>query len=525
MSNSPADTKEWSDLEKLSQEIKGLNVQDFFSSDKDRFQKLSCSFDGIFIDYSKQHINETILQTLSKLAASCDVQGKREAMFSGAPMNTTEGRAVLHTALRRPKTEAVNVDGIDVMPDIHETLQRIKTFSDSIRNKQYLGATGKPIEKIVSIGVGGSYLGPRLVCETLCHDKDSIPVYFVSNIDGQEIENILSKCDPETTLLIIISKSFGTQETMTNATIAKKWLQAGLGPKADIFKHFAAISVNKEAANSFGIVDENFFPIWKWVNGRFSLWSAVGLPICIKLGFEAFKELLRGAHAMDRHFQNAPLEKNMPVLMALIGIWNRNFLNCNTQAILPYAQRLSFLPAYIQQLEMESNGKSVNLDGHPITDYKTSPVIFGEVGTNAQHSFYQLLHQGSDIIPSDFIGVINPEGGSDRSHKLLLSNMLAQGQAMMQGRRDESEPHRYFDGNKPNSTILLEKLDAYHLGMLIALYEHKCFVQGVIWNINSFDQFGVELGKELSRKIEENNLSDADSSTKGLFSLIHKDQK
>lgn len=522
MSNSPADKKEWQELSRLSREIENLHLNDLFTNDQNRFKNFSCHVDGLFFDYSKQRINDKIIQTLSSLANSCGVNEKRESMFAGKPINTTENRAVLHTALRRAETDSIVIEGNDVTADIHATLKKLKNFSETVRNKKYSGATGKPITQIISIGVGGSDLGPRLICETLGDNKNHIPTYFVSNIDGREIENALNQCNPETTLFIVVSKSFGTQETLTNATTAIKWLQSALPDDADVFKHFVAISANRKAAQDFGIIDDNFFPIWEWVNGRFSLWSAVGLPICIKLGYDVFEELLRGARAMDKHFQEASFEKNIPVLMALIGIWNRNFLSCRTHAILPYAQNLFYLPAYIQQLEMESNGKSVNLDGEPITDYKTNPIIFGEVGTNGQHSFYQLLHQGSDTVPCDFIGVIHHDSNLENQHKLLLSNMLAQGQAMMQGRRDAKEPHRYFEGNKPSSTILLEKLDAYHLGMLIALYEHKCFVQGVIWNINSFDQFGVELGKELSRKIEENNLSDADSSTKGLFSLIHK---
>ena len=527
MSNNPTQKPEWKDLAAHAAEIKKQHLNDLFSNDMSRFDNFSVEIDGLFFDYSKQRIISKIQQKLCALLSACNFDQKRTALFDGSPLNTTENRAALHTALRRPKTDVVAVNGTNILPEIHATLDKMKSFSEDIRNARYKGATGKPITQIISIGVGGSDLGPRMVCEALKPSGETIETYFISNIDADDITGALNKCNPETTLFIIASKSFATQETLTNAKTAKNWLIQNLPKGSDISAHLVAVSTNLKATAEFGISQDNFFPMWEWVNGRFSLWSAVGLPICLQLGFDHFQALLNGAYKIDRHFQTAPLEKNIPVLMALIGIWNRNFLNFSHHAILPYAQRLFYLPAYLQQLEMESNGKTIDLEGDQITDYKTNPIVFGEVGTNGQHSFYQLLHQGSETIPCDFIAAIRSNNGLKNHHDLLLNNMLAQGQALMLGKQNtkSDEPFRYFSGNKPSSTLFLDKLDARHLGMLIALYEHKCFVQGIIWNINSFDQFGVELGKTLSRKIEKNDLDDADSSTRGLFSLIHKSGK
>lgn len=526
MLNKPTALPAWKELEKLSLKYKEKHLNDFFADNNARFEKYSFKADGLFLDISKQRINTEILEQLISLLNESGFNDKCAAMFAGKIVNNTEQRAVLHTALRRPKSDAVNVNGENIMPLIHEALDKMNKFSTNVRSGAHKGATGKPIKKIISIGIGGSDLGPRLVSEALniCATKNDkiLDTSFVSNIDGDDIESALKNCNAEEILFVVISKSFKTQETLTNALTARAWLQKNLPQGSDIAPHFIAVSSNIEAAEKFGIEPNNIFPMWDWVNGRFSLWSAVGLSICLQHGFDKFQELLNGAYQMDQHFLNASLDKNIPVLMALIGIWNRNFLNLAHLAILPYAQSLKYFPAYLQQLEMESNGKSIDYDGDKINDYDTCPVLFGEIGTNGQHSFYQLLHQGSETIPCDFIGVLDPQTDLPHHHTLLLNHMLAQGQAMMQGRHDPDESYRYFAGNKPCTTLLLDKMNAYSLGQLIALYEHKTFTQGIIWNLNSFDQFGVELGKELSQKLENNDLGDADSSTKGLYSLIHK---
>ena len=526
MSNNPAHKKEWDNLNQHVQDIKSKNIRDFLSNDAERFQSLSQNLNGLFFDYSKQHIDKKTITLLCDLARSCKLEEKRDAMFSGSIVNPTEDRAALHTALRQPITHENATANKTITNDIQAVLEKIKFFSDNVRKGQYKGATGKPIDKVVSIGVGGSDLGPRLVARAL-KNKKSLPTFFVSNIDSDDLIDTLEYCDPETTLFIVISKSFKTQETLVNAHSALKWLKRHLPQNVDPMKHFVGVSANKNAVCEFGIDENNFFSIWDWVNGRFSLWSAVGLPIALNQGFDIFENLLAGAYIADQHFKEAPLDQNIPVLMGLISIWNRNFLDYSHHAVLAYAQKLSILPAYLQQLEMESNGKTIDLDGQEIIDYKTSPIVFGDVGTNGQHSFYQLLHQGSDTIPADFIGVIEDNNHLQQHHQLLLNNMLAQGQTMMEGQQNppNDEAFRYFEGNKPSSAFLLNKLDAKHLGILLALYEHKCFVQGAIWNINSFDQFGVELGKTMAGKLEAQDLSDADNSTKGLYSLIHNQSK
>lgn len=500
--------KEWNDLKSHCDTIQDQKILSFFDEDKERFANLSQSIDGLFFDYSKQLINNDTIDKLCALARARDLESQRDAMFSGEKINKTENRAVLHTALRDPNAPA----------DVTNTLNRMKTLSDQIRNHKFIGSTGKPIEKIVSLGVGGSDLGPRLVCNTLKSDND-FPVYFVSNIDPHDIEAVLKKCDPETTVFVVISKSFGTHETIENFKRSKNWLEKNLLEKnltdaQNIMSHFIGITANEDAALQSGFDKNNILPMWEWVNGRFSVWSAVGLPIAIALGFEKFQNFLNGAHKIDTHFKETPLEENVPVLMALIGIWNINFLHHYLFAVLPYAQELFHLPAYLQQLDMESNGKSADMDGNLITDYKTGPVLFGEVGTNGQHSFYQNFHQGTENTPCDFIGFKNKNTN-------LLNNMLAQSEALMMG-QDSDNMHQYFKGNSPSSTLLFDALTPETLGMLIALYEHKIFVQGVIWNINSFDQFGVELGKKLAKKLDSGDLTNADPSTKGLYSLINK---
>ena len=521
MSNNPVKKNEWKILKEHAKEIKPQNIRDFFSNTPERFENFSISFDGIFFDYSKQHITPKTIQLLANLANACGLKSAQEKMFDGGIINPTENRPALHTALRSQKPLSVNDQNIT--KDVQNTLEKMKHFSELIRAGKYHGSTGKPIKRIISIGVGGSDVGPRMICHAI-RSQNAFPVHFVSNIDPDDLDNSLQSCDPETTLFVVISKSFKTQETITNARNAYEWLKDNLPANTDTMLHFAAVSADKDAAMAFGIKEDNFFPIWGWVNGRFSLWSAVGLPICLCHGFSAFEDLLSGAKAADKHFQEAPFEKNIPALMGLIGVWNRNFMDYGHHAILAYAQKLQYLPPYLQQLEMESNGKTIDLDGNKITDYKTSPIVFGDIGTNGQHSFYQLLHQGSEIVPADFIGIINTDNENKIGHDLLLNNMLAQGQTMMMGNQhvESDEPFRYLEGNKPNSAILLDKLNSYNLGVLAAFYEHKCFVQGVIWNINSFDQFGVELGKTMEQKLESHDLSAADSSTKGLYSFVHK---
>ena len=524
MSNNPTHKNAWKNLHNLSEQTSDKHITTFFDEDKNRVQNMTVQAEGFTLDYAKQRVTTDIITELCALLNESDFNAKRQAMFDGDIINNTEQRAVLHTALRRPASDEVNVDGHNVMPDIHDALNKIKKFTDDVRNGTHKGVTGKKIKKVISIGIGGSDLGPRLVSHALttCAQADDriIDTEFVSNIDGDDITQALKNANAEETLFVIISKSFKTQETLTNALTARQWLKDNLPNDADIAPHFIAVSSNVTAVADFGINPDNIFPMWDWVNGRFSLWSAVGLSICLQHGFEKFEQLLAGAYQMDQHFLTTPLEKNIPVLMALIGVWNRNFLKLSHLAILPYTQHLLHFPAYLQQLEMESNGKSVDYDEQPITDYTTCPVMFGEVGTNGQHSFYQLLHQGSETIPCDFIGVLKSDT-LPHHHQLLLSHMMAQGQAMMQGRQNPDKPYRYFEGNKPSSTLLLDKMNAHTLGQLIALYEHKTFTQGVIWNVNSFDQYGVELGKELSQKLENKDLSDADPSTKALHSLIN----
>jgi len=533
MSNSPTQKSEWAALEKLSNDLKDVHLNDLFKEDTTRFNDLSLTVDNLFFDYSKQRVTTKTITALIALLEKSDFNKKRAEMFDGKIINHTEKRAVLHTALRRSKDDNVRVNNENVIPQIHSTLDKIEKFSNNVRNGKHLGSTGKPITKIISIGIGGSDLGPRLISDALSINANQndqiIDTSYVSNIDGHDLKTALRNTDPEQTLFVIISKSFTTQETLTNGLSARQWMIDHLPDGADISKHFIAVSSNIAIVEEFGISKDNIFPMWEWVNGRFSLWSAVGLPICLQHGFQKFRELLDGARQMDEHFLNAPLNKNIPVLMALIGVWNRNFLNLPHLAILPYAQSLKYFPAYLQQLEMESNGKTIDNDGQPITNYETAPVLFGEIGTNGQHSFYQLLHQGSGDIACDFIGFVQDKNNIAHHHDLLLNNMLAQGQAMMQGQHNppynDGETYRYFKGNKPSSTLLIKESNAFSLGQLIAIYEHKTFTQGVVWNINSFDQFGVELGKDLSRKLEKQDLSSADPSTKGLYSFIHKSNK
>ncbi len=495
-------------------------MRDLFSEDPERFDAFHTRHEGLLFDYSKHCITEETKALLFDLTKACDIDGKREQMFSGAKINSTENRAALHTALRKPQSGALEVDGQDTTALIHDALKRIKAFSDKIRN-------GDTITDIVTIGIGGSVTGPEMVCEALKpFSKRDINIHFVSNIDGSHIAETLRNLKPKTTLFIVASKTFTTQETMTNAEMAKKWLTDSLGENA-VNEHFVAITADDKKAKAFGIEPDHIFPLWDWVGGRYSLWSSIGLPICISIGFDNFRKLLDGAHSMDKHFQEAPLEHNIPVIMALLGIWHINFCSSHAHAILPYDQYLSRLPVYVRQLDMESNGKNTDREGHKI-DYATSPVVFGEPGTIGQHAFYQMLHQGSEIIPCDFIIAAETQNPIGDHHQKLVANAIGQSQALMLGQSD-NEPHKTFDGNRPSSTILLDRLDPYHLGMLLALYEHKIFVQGIIWNLNSFDQWGVELGKALAQKVlsilSKDNGKDLDSSTRGLIESIKAHEK
>jgi len=521
MSNNPSKKPEWAALESH----KNLPpMRDLFAADKGRFKNFSVTIPGLLFDYSKNRVTGETIKKLIALAKACDVEGWRAKMFAGEKINTTENRAVLHTALRAPKSETIMVDGESVVPFIHDTLARMKKFSDDVRSGAWKGHSGKPLRHIVNIGIGGSDLGPYMVCEALkSYQAAHIDLHFISNVDGTHISETLKKINAEETLFIVASKTFTTQETMANADAAKQWLIKNIGDTAAVAKHFCALSTNADAVQKFGIAPENMFPFRDWVGGRYSLWSAIGLSICMAIGFDNFEKLLGGARATDEHFRNAPLDKNIPVLMALIGIWNRNFQGASSYAVLPYDQYLHRFPAFLQQMDMESNGKNVDRDGVRITNYDTGPVLFGEPGTNGQHAFYQLIHQGTQIIPCDFIGAKESHNPVANQHTLLLNNMLAQSQALMQGRTlDEAGGNaaRAFEGNRPSNMMVFDIIDPHALGMLIAFYEHKVFVQGVIWNINSFDQYGVELGKELANRLEKGDTGTLDSSTAGLLNYM-----
>lgn len=517
LNNTPirSDLDAWKILQDHAQETKGLQIKDLFDTDPNRFARFNLKYDGVLLDYSKQAVTTDTIKKLCGLAKSCDLEGWREKLYSGAKINMTEDRAVLHTSLRDPQHAPILVDGEDVNLVITETLERMQHFSNIIRKE-------KRFTHIINIGIGGSDLGAAMVYEALkpfC-DRD-FNMHFVSNVDATHLTEALREADPQKTLIIVTSKTFTTQETMTNAYSAKEWLSDKLGTN-NLSEHLIAATQNVEAAKEFGVQDDHIFPIWDWVGGRFSLWSAIGLPLCIALGFDHFQSLLDGAHSMDDHFKSADFEHNMPVILAMIGIWNRNFLGYESLCITPYDQYLSRFSAYMQQLDMESNGKSVDRQNRKVP-YKTGPIILGDVGTNAQHAFFQSIHQGTTIIPCDFIlnaRSLNPIGDHQ---KKLLANAIAQSKALMDGLKTD-DPHTSFDGNRPSNTILLDALTPYRLGMLIALYEHKIFVQGIIWNINSFDQCGVELGKDLAKQVVTSldNLSDdkMDSSTASLINLV-----
>lgn len=548
----PTQTPSWQALSQHYQEIFPQHMRDMFAEDAHRAEKLSLKLDDFLLDYSKQRITSKTLELLLQLARETDVENWRERMFTGEKINFTENRAVLHTALRNRSNKPVLVDGKDVMPEVNRVLKKMREFTEQVRAGKWQGYSGKRINTLVNIGIGGSDLGPVMVCNALkAFASPDLDVHFVSNIDGTHLAQTLQVCDPETTLFIVASKTFTTQETMTNARSARTWFLQHANDRQHIAKHFVALSTNAMAVEEFGIDPVNMFEFWDWVGGRYSLWSAIGLSIALYIGMDNFEQLLAGAHEMDHHFRTAPLEKNMPVIMAMLGIWYNNFFNCETHAILPYDQGLSRFPAYLQQGDMESNGKFVNRKGERI-EYSTGPIIWGEAGTNGQHAFYQLIHQGNKLIPCDFIVPIKSqyqvgEHGNEH-HNILLSNILAQTKALMQGKTSKEAkaeleaqgldhhqimtllPHRVFGGNRPTNTLMIDELTPKSLGKLIALYEHKIFVQGIVWNINSFDQWGVEYGKQIAQKIlpqlsSKDSISDHDGSTNRLINYFKQHHK
>lgn len=535
----PTTTNAWKKLTHHFEEFKNSSMQELFENDAARTENFHIKWKAFLVDYSKNRINETTLKLLLELAEECQLKEAISSYFNGEIINKTENRAVLHTALRALKESKIFVDGTDVVPEIYQVKERIKIFTNEIVSGSKKGYTNKDFTDVVNIGIGGSDLGPAMVVEALQYYKNHLDVHFVSNIDGDHVHEIVKKLNPETTLFVIVSKTFTTQETLTNAETIRKWfLQSAT--QDDVAKHFVAVSTNIEKVTEFGINPDNVFPMWDWVGGRFSLWSAVGLSISLAVGFDNFDELLKGANEMDDHFKTAEFEQNIPVILALLSIWYNNFYGAESEALIPYSQYLQKLAPYLQQGIMESNGKSIDRNGE-IVNYQTGTIIWGEPGTNAQHAFFQLIHQGTKLIPTDFIGFIKPLYGDKDHHNKLMSNFFAQTEALLNGKTEEqvrSEfkkidystgkaefllPFKVFEGNKPTNTILIEKLTPKTLGSLIAMYEHKIFVQGVIWNIFSYDQWGVELGKQLANsileEIETKSIKTHDAST--TFLLKH----
>ncbi|MFB6435064.1 MAG: glucose-6-phosphate isomerase [Candidatus Malihini olakiniferum] len=539
----PSQTAAWRALQQHFSEIEQVQISELFDKDPDRFSRFSASFDDLMLlDYSKNRITQEILDKLLDLARETRLSEAIASMFSGEKINRTEDRAVLHVALRNCDNTPILVDGKDVMPAVNAVLQKMKRFSERIISGSWKGYTGKSITDVVNIGIGGSDLGPFMVTEALQPFKNHLNMHFVSNVDGTHIAETLKTLNPETTLVLVASKTFTTQETMTNAHSARNWFLKTAQDEQHIAKHFAALSTNASAISAFGIDTGNIFEFWDWVGGRYSLWSAIGLSIILSIGFENFAQFLRGAHAMDQHFVTTPIEKNLPVLLALIGIWYNNFFGAETEAILPYDQYMHRFAAYFQQGNMESNGKSVDRNGHPVT-YQTGPIIWGEPGTNGQHAFYQLIHQGTKLVPCDFIAPALSHNPLGDHHGKLLSNFFAQTEALAFGKShnvvednitvqgktakqfEHIAPFKVFEGNRPTNSILLRKITPYSLGSLIAMYEHKIFTQGVILNIYTFDQWGVELGKQLANRIfpeleNDQSVSSHDSSTNGLINLF-----
>ncbi|MBB1193758.1 glucose-6-phosphate isomerase [Flavobacterium sp. SOK18b] len=513
----PTNTNAWKKLELHFQTMQKATIQDLFESDPARTEKLNIQWNDFLIDYSKNIIDEETVQLLVELANEVELKAAIADYFDGTVINKTESRAVLHTALRAVESAVVNVDGINVMPEVYEVKNKIKGFTNEVVSGIRTGYTGKPFTDIVNIGIGGSDLGPAMVVEALQFYKNHLNVHFVSNVDGDHVQEILKKLNPETTLFVIVSKTFTTQETLTNSETIKDWFLKS-AKQEDVAKHFVAVSTNLEKVTAFGIDASNVFPMWDWVGGRFSLWSAVGLTISLSIGYDNFNSLLKGANEMDEHFKTADFDKNMPVILAMLSVWYNNFFGAESEALIPYTQYLQKFAPYLQQGTMESNGKSVGRDGKPV-NYQTGTIIWGEPGTNAQHAFFQLIHQGTKLIPADFIGFVTPLYGDNNHHDKLMSNFFAQTEALMHGKSatqvqkefdlqgipvEKAEfllPYKIFSGNKPTNTILIQKLTPHTLGSLIALYEHKIFVQGIVWNIFSFDQWGVELGKQLANSI------------------------
>lgn len=537
----PTNTQAWKALEAHQSQLANTTIADLFKQEQNRFNDYSLTFENqILVDFSKNKINQETLKLLHQLAKESALDEAINAMFTGEKINRTENRAVLHTALRNRSNTPVYVDGKDVIPEVNAVLAKMSAFCDRVISGEWKGYTGKAITDVVNIGIGGSDLGPYMVTEALRPYKNHLNMHFVSNVDGTHIAETLKKVNPETTLFLVASKTFTTQETMTNANSARDWLLAAAKDNSAVAKHFAALSTNGKAVAEFGIDTNNMFEFWDWVGGRYSLWSAIGLSIALSIGFDNFEALLSGAHEMDKHFRTAPLEKNIPATLALVGLWNTNFLGAQTEAILPYDQYLHRFAAYFQQGNMESNGKYVDRNGNVIRDYQTGPIIWGEPGTNGQHAFYQLIHQGTMLIPCDFIAPAQSHNPLGDHHSKLLSNFFAQTEALAFGKtKEEVEaefvkagksldevkdivPFKVFTGNKPTNSILVQKITPFVLGALIAMYEHKIFAQGVIFNIFSFDQWGVELGKQLANRIlpelaDKKNVSSHDSSTNGLI--------
>ncbi len=536
LTQSPA----WQALVQHQKEIAGLHMRDLFAADPQRFQRFSIRWNDLLIDYSKNRITEKTMSLLVDLARQADVTGWRDKMFRGEKINVTEQRPVLHIALRNRSNRPILVEGEDVMPAVNRVLAHMRAFTESVRSGTWKGYTGEAITDVVNIGIGGSDLGPVMVTEALKpYGHERLNVHFVSNVDGTHIAETVKRLNPATTLFIISSKTFTTQETITNAESARRWLLERAKDSSAVARHFVAVSTNAKAVAAFGIDTKNMFEFWDWVGGRYSLWSAIGLSIALSIGMEKFEELLTGAHEMDEHFRTAPLEHNIPVILALLGVWYNNFFGCETHAIIPYDQYLHRFPAYLQQGDMESNGKRTTRSGQEV-DYSTGPVIWGEPGTNGQHAFFQLLHQGTKLIPADFLAPMQSHNPIGNHHAILISNFIAQTEALMRGKTEAEAraelaaagvgsaeleallPHKIFPGNRPTNTIAFRKLTPRVLGQLIAMYEHKIFVQGIIWNINSFDQWGVELGKQLAKAILPELQgaappSDHDSSTTGLI--------
>ena len=539
------DSPAWKALQSHQRDIEPLQMRDLFKSDSRRFEKFSLQWNDFLVDFSKNRITEKTMSLLFDLARSADIKGWTEKMFRGEKINFTEHRAVLHIALRNRSNKPIMVDGSDVMPEVNNVLAHIREFSESVRSGAWKGYTGLPITDVVNIGIGGSDLGPVMITEALKpYGHSRLSVHFVSNVDGTHVAETVRKLNPETTLFIVASKTFTTQETIVNAGSAKTWfLERAKDPTA-VAKHFVAVSTNARAVSAFGIDTRNMFEFWDWVGGRYSLWSAIGLSVALFIGMDGFEELLSGAHEMDEHFLSAPYERNLPVVLGLLGIWYNNFFGAESQAIIPYDQYLHRFPAYLQQGDMESNGKRVTRDGMQV-NYSTGPIIWGEPGTNGQHAFFQLIHQGTKIIPVDFIAPVQTHNPIGEHHPILLSNFFAQTEALMRGKTAEEArkeldaggvrgeglakllPHKVFPGNRPTNSILIRKLTPRTLGSLVAMYEHKIFVQGVVWNVNSFDQWGVELGKQLAKAIlpeldGDESVTAHDSSTNGLISYYKK---